>query len=106
MIKLNDTKLYKEHETLYEVLTDWLFERNYQAPLSQSTPVAMLEVTEDNCFLDEEGNFFAPVAFSFTSFEEEYAPEYSDKPTLTKKEIAEMVAQVEEPELNDPARTI
>lgn len=107
MTKLTNNQFYKENETMYNVLSDFLHELP-EVPLLDVTPVMTLEIQADDCYLDEKGDFYVPCAYEWVvstqdSEDNEYKAHYNTEPMLTKLEIANMVAQVEEPELNNPA---
>lgn len=107
MTKLTNNDFYKENETMYNVLSDFVHELP-EVTLLDVTPAMTLEIQLDDCYLDENGDFYTPNAYEWIvstvdSKDNEYQAHYNELPTLTKIEIANMVAQVEEPELNNPA---
>ena len=113
MIKLTNKHLYESHPTHYDVLSDWVHENQHEVPILGTEEVKM-SVSLDDCYLDEEGNFFVPNFYNWTykgsndtDDPDEYSPVYDPStPALTKLQVANMVALVDEPELNDPARNI
>lgn len=108
---LTDKELPKTH---YTVLSLWISENHNEVPILGVKPIAEVEVSLGDCYLDEEGNFFAPKYYNWSykgsdelTDPDEYTPVYdSSTPTLTKIEVANMVALEEFPEMNDKARNI
>jgi len=108
MLKLTNKRFYEEHNEMYNVLSDFVHELP-EVTLLDVTPVMTLEIQLDDCYLDEKGNLYVPCAYEWLASKDEddgYHAHYNEEPTLTKLEIANMIAQVEEPELNDKARNI
>jgi len=108
MLKLTNNQFYKDNEAMYNVLSDFVHELP-EVTLLDVTPTMTLEIELDDCYLDDNGNFYTPNSYEWvrTDTEEDiYQAHYNEEPTLTKIEIANMVAQVEEPELNNPANNI
>ncbi len=110
MLKLTSKHLYENHPVHYEVLSDFIHDNKSHVPLLEVTPELLVEVSLDDCYLDEEGNFFSPNFYNWTykgkdptDDPDEYTPVYGDTPTLTKLEVLNLVASVEEPEINNPA---
>ena len=107
MLKLTNNQFYKENETMHSVLSDFVHDLP-EVPLLDVTPAMTLEIDLDDCYLDDKGDFFVPnsyewVVSTFDSKDNEYVAHYNEDPILTKLEIANMVAQVEELDLNNPA---
>lgn len=114
MLKLNSKHLYDNHPVRYEVLSDYVFTKQREVPILNTTPEALLEVEPEDCYLDEEGNFFVPNFYNWTykgsddiTDPDEYAPVYDPStPALTKLEVANLVALVEDLDLNNPANNL
>jgi hypothetical protein len=111
MMKLTSKHLYESHPAHYEALSDFIYNNKSQVPLLGVTPELLVEVSLEDCYLDDEGNFFSPNFYNWTykgsnseDDPDEYSPVYDPStPTLTKLEVANLVATVEEPDLNNPA---
>ena len=114
MTKLTNNDFFKSYPTHYDVLSDYVHENHSQVPITGTTPEVLLDVNLDDCYLDEEGNFFAPDFYNWSykgsdefTDPDEYSPIYNPStPTLTKLQVANLVALADEPELNDPSRNL
>ena len=107
MQKLTDNEFFVNNETMYNVLSDFI---NDLPPvlLEDVTPEMPMDVPLVDCYLDHKGDLYTPKSYQwikgvYDPDDEEWNPLYSKEPTLTKLEIANMVAQSESPELNNPA---
>lgn len=114
MLKLTSKELYESTPVHYEVLSDFIYDNKSQVPLLGVTPELLVEVSLEDCYLDDEGNFFSPNFYNWTykgsnntDDPDEYSPVYDPStPTLTKLEVANLVASVEEPDLNNPDNNV
>lgn len=113
MMKITNNNFYLEHSTHYDVLSDYVNTNHRQVPLEKTDPEILVDVELDDCLLSNNGDFFVPVAYTVayqgsndTDDLTETIPSYVGVPNLTKLEIENLVAEVEQPEINDPARNI
>ena len=110
---LTSKEFYESYPTHYQVLSDFIYDNKSQVPLLGVTPELLVEVSLEDCYLEKEGNFFSPNFYHWTykgSNNEDdpdvYSPVYDpNTPTLTKLEVANLVATVEDEDLNSPANT-
>lgn len=109
MTKIINASFYKDNPDLYNALSDFVWENNY-VPLLNAQPEVLMEVELEDCVLDNEGNFFMPYGYGWsytgtndTDDRNEYIPLFSLKPTLTKLEVQNLLAQYQEQDINNPA---
>ncbi len=105
MLRITNKHFYEEHQAHYSVITDAIYENYINVPINDVEPKTYMEVSYDDCYLDEAGDLFVPKSYDWSEADE-YKPVYDTKPLMTKLEIENLVDQAESPELNDPARNI
>lgn len=114
MIPITHKHFYESHPTHYDVITDYIRENHKEVPIVGIEPETLIDVEFSDCYLDDNGDLFVPNFYhwSYKGSDEntdpdEYSPVYNpSKPTLTKLEIENLVAAVEQPELKDKVRNI
>lgn len=114
MFPITHNHFYEKHPTHYDVITDYIRDNKRQVPIVGTEPEVLVDVEFSDCYLDEKGDLFTPDFYhwSYKGSDEltdpdEYKPVYNPgKPTLTKLEIENLVAAVEQPEIKDKARNI
>ncbi len=111
---LTSKDFYESLPTHYEVLSDFIHDNKSHVALLGVTPELLVEVDLADCYLDEQGDFYSPNFYNWTykgsnstDDPDEYSPVYDPStPTLTKLEVANLVACVDEPDLNNPINNI
>ena len=101
MIYITDSKFYEENEDLYNILSDYVI--GEKVAIDGAIPETLIDVELSDCFMDDEGNFFAPVGYEWMRDEDGdwYKPRY-DLATLDKLSVQQHLAMYQEPELNNP----
>ncbi len=103
---LTDKKLYADNETLYSVLSDFVNDLQ-DVEVEDVTPTDYVQIHMSDCYLDSNGDLFTPMSYIWVANkdpeDEQFIPRYSKEPTLTKLEIANLIAEYDDVDLNNPA---
>lgn len=102
---ITNKNFYETNEELYDILSDYVL--GLTVFLEKVEPNCAVGVDLEDCYLDDEGNFFTPKSYDWvykgqSSMDDPdvYQPIYSDVPTLTKLEVQNLLVEVTDPELN------
>lgn len=110
--KLSDNGFYKEHEDLYNVLSDYINDNFMEAPINGVAPKTCMPVDISDCFLDSEGNLFVPHSYEWhdsymaNNDADVYTPLYMTTPTLDKLAVQNLLAEYQQQDLKNPANNL
>lgn len=111
---LTSRHLRENHPLVYEALTNYVNDELRTAEIDGCNPPVEIEIDLTDCYIDENQNFFVPQFYRLlyqgtndTDDRDVYVPVYNiSQPTLTRLQVAGLIAKIDSPEINDPARNI
>ena len=85
-------------EQTYDVLSDYINNNMSRVPVEQMEPEELHDIELQDCYFNDNGDLFVPVSYDWVyrgtqeeDDRDEYKPIYSKIPTLTSKEVENLV---------------